>query len=94
MYLIANQTRTDGKMLLRKAGYTGGIYREQYEGKIRDTFPVIELVLYWGNERWRSSHSIRRLFEQIPNLLPRLSSLYAHEPHLRRPVPGPQERAL
>lgn len=64
MYLIANQTGVDSKMLLRKAGYTGGIYREQYEGKIRDTFPVIELVLYWGNERWRSSHSIRRLFEK------------------------------
>lgn len=27
MYLIANQSRTDGRMLLRKAGYTGGIYR-------------------------------------------------------------------
>ena len=64
MYLIANQTGVDSKMLLRKAGYKGGIYREQYEGKIRDTFPVIELVLYWGNERWRSSHSIRRLFEK------------------------------
>ncbi len=24
MYLISNQTRTDGKMLLRKAGYVGG----------------------------------------------------------------------
>ena len=38
MYLIANQSRTDGKMLLRKAGYTGGVYREQYEGKLRDIF--------------------------------------------------------
>lgn len=62
MYLIANQTRTDGKMLLRKAGYTGGIYREQYEGKIQDTFPVIEFILYWGNPRWRSSRDIRDLF--------------------------------
>ena len=62
MYLIANQTRTDGKMLLRKAGYTGGIYREQYEGKLQDTFPVIEFVLYWGNPRWRSSLELRRLF--------------------------------
>lgn len=43
MYLIANQSRTDGKILLRKAGYTGGIYREQYEQKMKNTFPVIEL---------------------------------------------------
>lgn len=62
MYLIANQSRTDGKMLLRKAGYTGGIYREQYEGKIKDACPVIEFVLYWGKTRWRSSRSIRKMF--------------------------------
>lgn len=62
MYLIANQTRADGKMLLRKAGYIGGIYREQYEGKTQDIFPVIEFVLYWGNSRWKSNRDIRRLF--------------------------------
>lgn len=64
MYLIANQTETDGKMLFRKAGYTGGIYREQYERKMKNTFPVVELVLYWGKPRWRSSRSIRQLFRK------------------------------
>ncbi len=64
MYLIANQSRTDGKMLLRKAGYTGGIYREQYEGKIKDACPVIEFVLYWGEARWRSNRSIRKMFRK------------------------------
>ena len=62
MYLIANQSRADGKMLLRKAGYTGGIYREQYEGKMKDACPVIEFVLYWGETRWRSNRSIRKMF--------------------------------
>lgn len=62
MYLIANQTKKDSRMLLRKAGYTGGIYREQYEGKIRDVFPVIELVLYWGKSRWKSSRDMQQLF--------------------------------
>ncbi|MBD5547975.1 MAG: hypothetical protein HDQ97_11335 [Lachnospiraceae bacterium] len=62
MYLIANQSRTDGKMLLRKAGYTGGVYREQYEKKTQGIFPVIEFVLYWGIPRWRSSCNTRRLF--------------------------------
>ncbi len=60
MYLIANQTRTDGKMLLRKAGYTGGAYREQYEGKTQDIYPVIEFVLYWGDARWRSSRELHQ----------------------------------
>lgn len=64
MYLIANQTRMDGKMLLRKAGYTGGVYREQYEKKAHGIFPVIEFVLYWGAPRWRSSRNIRHLFRR------------------------------
>ena len=64
MYLIANQSRTDGKMLLRKAGYVGGVYREQYEGKTQNIFSVIEFVLYWGHSRWKSSRGIRRLFRK------------------------------
>lgn len=64
MYLIANQSRTDGKMLLRKAGYVGGLYRDQYEEKIQGIFPVIEIVLYWGNPRWKSSRDTRRLFRR------------------------------
>ncbi len=64
MYLIANQSRTDGKMLLRKAGYTGGVYREQYENKTWNIFPVVGFVLYWGNHRWRSSCDIHRLFRK------------------------------
>lgn len=64
MYLIANQSRTDGKMLLRKAGYTGGAYREQYEKKTRSAYPVIEFVLYWGKARWKTGHDIRQLFRK------------------------------
>ena len=64
MYLIANQSRTDGKMLLRKAGYVGGFYREQYEEKIPGIFPVIEMVLYWGSPRWKSGRSVRQLFRK------------------------------
>lgn len=64
MYLIANQTRTDGKMLLRKTGYTGGAYREQYAGKTQDIYPVIEFVLYWGAARWRSSRELHQFLRK------------------------------
>lgn len=63
MYLIANQSKSDGKMLLRKAGYIGGIYREQYEKKMKEIFPVIELILYWEYPRWRGSRDIQKLFQ-------------------------------
>ncbi len=62
MYLIANQTKTDGKMLLRKAGYTGGVYRSQYGNRTQKPFPVIAFVLYWGIPRWRGNRNSRRLF--------------------------------
>lgn len=64
MYLIANQSKPDGKMLLRKAGYVGGVYREQYEKKMQNSFPVIEFILYWGGTRWKSSHNFRKLFRK------------------------------
>ena len=46
-YLFANQTRRDSKMIFRKAGYVGSVYREQYDGKVKDVYPVVEIVLYW-----------------------------------------------
>ena len=64
MYLIANQSRRDGKMLLRKAGYIGGIYREQYGRKMKDSFPVIEFVLYWGETAWKGSHDLKTFFRR------------------------------
>lgn len=64
MYLIANQSKPDSRMLLRKAGYIGGVYREQYESKTWGIFPVVELVLYWGHPRWRGSRDIRMLFRK------------------------------
>ena len=44
MYLFANQSRVDSKMLFRKAGYVGGAYREQYKSRKNAFFPVIELL--------------------------------------------------
>lgn len=62
VYLFANQTKRDSAMLLRKAGYVGGIYREQYEEKTQNRFPVIELVLYWGKGRWNGNRSVHEMF--------------------------------
>lgn len=51
----------DVKMVLRKAGYTGGGYREQYEGKVMDMYPIIEMILYWGREHWEKQPGIHEL---------------------------------
>lgn len=61
-YTLENQSRPDYKILLRKAGYEGAIYRQQYDGK--DTYPVITLVLYWGDKTWNASHDFYRFFRR------------------------------
>jgi len=63
-YLLANQSEADEGMILRKAGYVGAIYREQYDRKVGDCFPVVGLVLYWGDGRWKKACSIREFFRE------------------------------
>lgn len=60
LYYIANQTDCDSGMILRKAGYVGAAYREQYDGKMKDVYyPVNEFVLYWGEKRWTAVNSLK-----------------------------------
>lgn len=55
--------RDQAGMILRKCGYVGGYYRGQYLGQYFGTCPVIEIVLYWGQERWNSAGSLREFYE-------------------------------
>ena len=61
-YTLENQSRPDYKILLRKAGYEGAIYRQQYDGK--DTYPAITLVLYWGDTAWNSNSDLYSFFRR------------------------------
>lgn len=61
-YTLENQSGPDYKILLRKAGYEGAIYRQQYDGK--DTYPAITLVLYWGDTAWNGSVDLLRFFRR------------------------------
>lgn len=59
-YTLENQSTPDYKILLRKAGYEGAIYRQQYDG--RETFPAITLVLYWGEAAWNAGKDLYQFF--------------------------------
>lgn len=59
-YTLENQSRPDYRILLRKAGYEGAIYRQQYDGG--DTYPAITLVLYWGDRRWKPGTDLHSFF--------------------------------
>lgn len=94
-YLLANQSEEDGGMVLRKAGYVGAVYREQYDGKVKDRFPVVSLVLYWGSGRWRKARSIRELFDQedhSPQLWEMADDCRLHVFEMRNLPPETRER--
>lgn len=61
-YLLSNQTKRDCGMILRKTGYVGAVYREQYDGKTPGLFPVVNLLLYWGKGHWKRGQSIKKFF--------------------------------
>lgn len=61
-YTLENQSGPDYKILLRKAGYEGAIYRRQYDGK--DTYPAITLVLYWGETAWNANPDLHHYFRR------------------------------
>lgn len=42
----------------RKEGVPHGMFK-----KMKEIFPVIELILYWGYPRWRGSRDIQKLFQ-------------------------------
>lgn len=54
-----NQTDVDKYMPLRVIGYDGAAYRAQMSDK--NKYPVLTLVLYFGNKRWKS----RNLLDSI-----------------------------
>ena len=62
-YTLENETGVKKKMILRKVGYAGAVYREQYDRK--EVFPFVSVVLFWGRKRWRAPRSMKQLFSNI-----------------------------
>lgn len=58
-YMLENETTVRRKTVLRKAGYQGAVYRQEYDGDM--LYPVISILLYWGKKRWRSPKSLKGL---------------------------------
>lgn len=61
-YTLENQSGPDYKIVLRKAGYEGAVYRQQYDGG--ETYPVITLVLYWGDAAWNVTSDLYHFFQK------------------------------
>lgn len=64
LYTLENQSSVDSLMPLRCAGYEGAAYRRQYKaGNDQGIYPVISVVLNWGEKPWEAATSIRELLD-------------------------------
>ena len=62
LYNLENQSVIDRRMPLRCAGYDGAAYRSQYrEKKGQGVYPVITIVLNWGEKPWDAAKSVREM---------------------------------
>lgn len=60
-YVLENESKRNSRLILRKAGYEGAIYRSEYEDK--HVYPVVVLVLYWGKRKWKTYSDLFGFFE-------------------------------
>ena len=60
---LENQSAIDSDMPFRVIGYDGAAYRDQLnhdeEGQPKVRYPVVTLVLYFGEKHWRGAHAIK-----------------------------------
>ena len=64
LYTLENQSSIDSRMPLRCAGYEGAAYRRQYKSNGgQGIYPVISVVLNWGDKPWKTAISVRELLD-------------------------------
>lgn len=69
LYGLENQTEVDSDMPLRVYSYDGVAYKQQLlNGKER--YPVITLVLYFGEKRWDTARTLQECFSVSEELKP------------------------
>ena len=70
---IENQTAYDRDMPLRVIGYDGATYRAETLKDGKDRYPVITLVLYFGEKRWQENRCLYDVLRFPEALVPFVS---------------------
>ncbi len=65
---IENQSKKDRDMALRVIGYDGASYRSQLTKGKGKRYPVITLVMYYGEGEWNAPLSLKESLEIMPGL--------------------------
>ena len=78
-YTLENETKASRKMIFRRIGYEGAVYREQLDS--RSDYPFVGLVLYWGRGKWKQPRSVAEYFSSRE--LPLETWKYINDFHLQ-----------
>ncbi len=70
---IENETRPERDMVFRIIGYDGAAYRSQLLNEGSERFPVITIVLYFGDRHWKAPRKISKVVEVPEKLKPYFS---------------------
>lgn len=77
LFGIENQTEIEKDMPLRVISYDGAAYRAQLSKKAekrqKTKYPVITMVLYFGNKRWNKNLSLKEVLNPSDDLAPFVS---------------------
>ena len=72
LYGLENQTEIDVDIPLRVISYDGAAYRDQLNGQ-KKRYPVVTLVLYFGERRWNNPRCLHDCLEIPEDLKPYVS---------------------
>ena len=72
LYGLENQTEIDVDIPLRVISYDGAAYRDQLNGQ-KKRYPVVTLVLYFGEKRWNNPRCLHDCLEIPEDLKPYVS---------------------
>ena len=76
---LENQTAVDKDMPLRIISYDAGEYKKQIiDKKNKMRYPIITLVLYFGNRRWKRPLSLKECFDIPKELEPYVNDYKIH----------------
>lgn len=77
-YGLENQTRIDKDIPLRLISYDGAAYRAQLLDEKKERYPVVTLVLYFGNQRWTQPLSLKECLDIPKELEPYVNDYKAN----------------
>lgn len=75
---IENQTKDEKVMPIRILGYDGVAYRRQLLKDHEDLYPVVTIVLYFGNEHWTQPRNLKEIIDIPKELEPYVNDYQIH----------------